>query len=373
MKARYPDTAWLWRLAKKIFLNSVILITLPVMLPQVEAAAITYYYSEHCQTCKAFEPAWNEFVANESNNHTIKKKSTMDADNLQELTQIAQNVRGRPSAGTPSIFIEFEHVSPKLLIGGQEVQALYQEIEPGTSKTLNFVAPTQLISQSSVSFFFPVTVAAAADAVNPCAIFVFILAVSYATVYSGKRKAILYGMTFTVSLYLTYFFAGLAGKVVISRIFNSANTIALIMSGSLFIIAGLHVKTVVYPQNTTFSELSHTAKIKLMKNAGRCTSVGGAAISGMLCAMIELPCTGGPYVFALSLLATQPIYKTVLWLGYYNLIFIFPILALLCLVFISPEKIDLFDRMRNKYRQLLHLAMALCLTAAGTWGLWHYY
>ena len=367
------NTAWLQYLVKKILLSSVVLITLSFMSQQVEAAVITYYYSEHCEICKALEPAWNEFVANEYVNHTIKKKSTMDADNLQELTQFSQTIRGRSSPSIPSVYIESEKTPPILLMGSKEIPSLYQAIEPGTSKTLNYVPPAPVIPQSNMSLIIPVTFAAAADAVNPCAIFVFILAVSYATIYSGKRKAILYGITFAAALFLTYFTAGLAGKVVINKIFSNANTIALIMSGSLFIIAGFHMRTVIFPQNTKLSELSNSAKRKLIKYAEKCISVGGAATSGVLCAMIELPCTGGPYAFALSLLAKQSMVKAALWLGYYNLIFISPILVLLCILVISPEKVDMFEQLRNKYRRLLHLAMALCLTAAGTWGLWHYY
>ncbi|SMC98228.1 hypothetical protein [Sporomusa malonica] len=373
MKGFIKNISWLRYLVKKMSLNCLVLIAFAAIGQQAEAAVITYYYSEHCEICKAFEPAWNEFVANESANHTIKKKSTMDADNLQELTQLAQNIRGRLNPSIPSIYIEFENKTPILLMGSKEVPSLYQAVEPGTSKTINFVAPIQAATQSNITLLLPVTFAAAADAVNPCAIFVFILAVSYATIYSGKRKAILYGITFAVALYLTYFIAGMAGKVVISRIFNNANAITLIMSCSLFIVAGFHVRTVFFPQQTKFSELSDSTKMKLVKQAEKCVSVGGAAVSGALCAMIELPCTGGPYAFALSLLAKQSMYESALWLGYYNLIFISPILVLLCILVISPEKVDMFEQLRNKYRRLLHLAMALCLTAAGTWGLWHYY
>jgi len=367
------NPGWLGYLGKKVVWKGILLMVLTLIHQPAAAAAITYYYSERCEICKAFEPAWNEFVINEANNHTFKKKSTLDADNLQELTQLAQTVRGLPRANTPSIYIEFENAPPKLLIGGMEVQSLYQAIEPGAVKTVYFVAPPPSTAQSNLVFFIPVTVAAAADAVNPCAMFVFILAVGYATVNSGKRKAILYGITFAAALYLTYLTAGLAGKVVIGRIFKSAHTIALVMSGSLFIIAGFHLRTVIFPHKTGFSELSHATKLKLVKHAEKCMSVGGAAVAGVLCAMIELPCTGGPYAFALSLLAKEPIRKAALWLGYYNLIFISPLLVLLGLLVISPEKVEVFDRIRNRYKRLLHLTMAVFLTTAGAWGLWHYY
>ena len=358
----------------RLLLKCFVLIALLTTSQQAEATLITYYNSEHCEICKAFDPAWDEFVANESNNYTIMKKSIMDADNLQELTQLSQTLRERVVPKTPSIYIEFDDKPPVLLISSKEIGSLYQVLEPGTTKTLNFVVPVQVIPQLTISsYFMPVTFAAAADAVNPCAIFVFILAVSYATIYSGRRKAIVYGGTFAAALYLTYFTAGLAGKVVISKIFSNANTIALIMSGSLFIIAGFHIRTVLYPQKTNISELSDAVKSRLIKYAEKCTSVGGAATSGALCAMIELPCTGGPYAFALSLLAKQSMVMTALWLGYYNLIFISPILMLLFILIVSPEKVDRLEELRNKHKRLLHLAMALCLTAAGTWGLWHYY
>lgn len=343
------------------------------MSQQAEAAVITYYYSEHCETCRAFEPAWNEFVTNEANNHTIRKKSITDADNLQELTQLSQNLRNRVGGKTPSIYIEFDTDSPILLIGSKEVEALYRTIESDTVKTLNFTAVPPITEQLKLSLLMPVTFAAVADAVNPCAIFVFILAVSYATIYAGRKKAILLGSIFAVSLYVTYFVAGIAGKVIINKLFNNANHVALIMSGSLFIIAGFHIRTVLFPQKTKVSELPNSVKRKLTTYAEQCRSVGGAATAGALCAMIELPCTGGPYAFALSLLAKQSIAKTALWLVYYNLIFISPILVLLCILTIAPERVAVFEQMRNKYRRLLHVAMALCLAVAGTWGLWHYY
>ncbi|GAH13541.1 unnamed protein product, partial [marine sediment metagenome] len=89
---------------------------------------------------------------------------------------------------------------------------------------------------------------------------------------------------------------------------------------------------------------------------------------GVLVSFFELPCTGGPYLFALGLLKGEVLTgSTVLSLLYYNLVFVLPLLIIVFAVHFSYVKIELTENWRKKNIKLLHLISGIILLGLGTW------
>ena len=84
---------------------------------------------------------------------------------------------------------------------------------------------------------------------------------------------------------------------------------------------------------------------------------------GVIVGLFEFPCTGGPYLFVLSLLHDQATY----WQGFgyllvYNFIFVLPLIIILA-VSTNRAVLERVDALRKvetkKYRILLMLILAL--------------
>ena len=95
------------------------------------------------------------------------------------------------------------------------------------------------------------------------------------------------------------------------------------------------------------------------------TNPFGAFAVGLLVSLFLLPCTSGPYVVILGLLAAKTTFiKAFLYLILYNLIFILPMAAIVLAIYygLSPERAE---NWRQKKLRLLHLIAGVILIALG--------
>jgi cytochrome c biogenesis protein CcdA len=95
------------------------------------------------------------------------------------------------------------------------------------------------------------------------------------------------------------------------------------------------------------------------------TSPWGGFIVGLLISLFLLPCTSGPYIIILGLLAAKTtFFKAFLYLIFYNLIFIAPMAVIVLGMYfgLPPEKAE--NWRKNKIR-LLHLIAGVVLIALG--------
>ncbi|WP_346355433.1 hypothetical protein [Azotosporobacter soli] len=362
-----------------VALLSVLLLTL-YSTPTSQAATINYYYSEHCENCKAFAPYWEKFVAEKSGEHQFEKKQTdASVENKNELLNRNMQYRGIAHTEIPAILVTDNQAGEDVLLIGLEEINLLPEILGENGRLIPGMESRELTSaiitrsgKMPTSLFYPFTLAALADASNPCALFVFIVATSYATVFCGRAKAVVYAVTFCATMFLVYLGAGLVGNRLINIIFGASPWITLMLSLGMLLLAVFHLRTALFPHQTRYSELPYRLKELIVKNASKCVSFGGAIASGVLCALVEMPCTGGPYIFALNIISKMPTASAVLCLLYYNLIFITPLLLCLIILLVAPQYVERLDVWRVAYRRWMHLLMGLLLLAAAFLGIINY-
>ncbi len=355
---------------RSLFTVVIVFLFAGVLLPGVSSAAsLTYYFSENCPVCKDFSPEWQSLKKNlVAGGHTVREASISEEAVLKEETLASQELRGKVRAAIPAVLVEGDPSSRRiLLVGLNEVRQLPAVLSGATP--VYDPDPTE----RAAGLLIPITLAAAADAVNPCALFVFTLATTQATLYSGRRRGLFYGLVFCATLYATYFIFGIIGKVALNRIFGGTNWAVLILSASMLFLAGAHFYTVLRPGSKSISELSDSAKYRVIRHSEKVISSGGAVAAGFLCAMVELPCTGGPYALALALVASLPISQASAWLAYYNLVFISPLLLMLAIILVAPDKLEALDEWRGRNRRLLHAAMGFLLAVVGSYGFIAYF
>jgi cytochrome c biogenesis protein CcdA len=99
---------------------------------------------------------------------------------------------------------------------------------------------------------------------------------------------------------------------------------------------------------------------------GRVTSIPGAFLIGFVVSLFLLPCTSGPYIVILGLLAkaTTKSYAIIL-LIFYNLIFVLPMILITLALFFGLTTTKKAEKLRQKKLKILHLIAGIIILCLG--------
>ncbi len=110
----------------------------------------------------------------------------------------------------------------------------------------------------------------------------------------------------------------------------------------------------------------YTKKIeKLNKNNGWTTYLAAIPL-GIFVTLVELPCTGAPYLAVLAIIGAGNYAKGIPLLLIYNLIFILPLFVIIGLAYFGKTSKTL-EKWRKDHRGLMRLSMGLFLVALGVY------
>ncbi len=222
---------------------------------------------------------------------------------------------------------------------------------------LNFV------TERAGEMFLPVImVAAAIDSLNPCAFSILFLTIAFLFSLGKDRKFVLIaGGTYIFGIALVYTLIGV-GLLQALSIFNVPNVMAKLGAAILIAYSAIGIINELYPSfpiKLSMPKSGHATMARFIHKA----SVPASLFLGVIVGLFEFPCTGGPYLFVLSLIHDQATF----WSGFgyllvYNFIFVLPLIIILA---ISTNRIvlDRVEALRKvetkKYRILLMLTLAL--------------
>jgi len=207
--------------------------------------------------------------------------------------------------------------------------------------------------------------ASAVDAINPCAFAVLIILMTAILATGDGGKALKTGLAFAASIFISYFLMGLGlykalGVGGISHLFYK-------IVGWLAIFLGLfNLKDFFWYGKGFLMEVPISWRPKLKSLLKSATSPWGAFGIGFLVSIILLPCTSGPYIVILGMLAKKTTqFKAISYLVLYNLIFIFPMVVISYAVYkgYDPTKAE---EIRQKRLRTLHLIAGIVMLAMGT-------
>jgi len=212
-----------------------------------------------------------------------------------------------------------------------------------------------------------VTGAALVDSINPCAMAILIFLLGLHSASKDRRRLIKSSAAFMASIYLSYFLFGM-GLLSVIQITGLSYWLYRVMGIFAIAIGLLNLKDYFWPGSLGFAmEVPRSLRPRLTSLLKMITSPLGAFVTGFSISLFELPCTGGPYLYILGLLAEKTTRTSAVpILLYYNLIFTVPLILITLLVYLRLSPIQRIADWEQKSKRTLHLAIGLAMTTLGT-------
>ena len=210
-----------------------------------------------------------------------------------------------------------------------------------------------------------VTVTAAIDSINPCAVGVLILLISVlVAARQSTKKMLLLGGLYILSIYVTYLMAGLGMIYFLSTIPLYLSEYIAIAVGLLIIFAGLLEIKDYFWYGRWFSLTIPAFAAKKLDRLASNVTVPGMILLGAFVAGVELPCTGAPYLAIVTLLSQYFDFKALLLLLYYNVIFVAPLVVILGMV-AAGKKLHEVKKWKQESRGVMRLLIGMMLVGMG--------
>lgn len=341
---------------------------------ETQEKTIYYFYGQGCGHCAEVNRYFEENGLYEK--YPIKKLEIYGNRDNAVLFNITLNKLDYPTdrRGVPTMII-----GSKVLVGSDfiidnfegEVQAFLESDEPSIVDDPTPEPEPKPNDNDGFQGTENLTIAAVigaslVDAINPCAFAVLILLMTtiLATSVGNAKKALKAGLAFASSIFISYFLMGLGLYKAIGHA-GQADKIFIFISGLAILMGLLNLKDAIWYGKVFLVEVPMSWRPKLKSIISSVTTPAGAFLVGFSVSLFLLPCTSGPYIVILGLLAnTATQTKAVLYLLLYNLVFVSPMIAITFLVYkgLKPEKLE---RIRQKHLRTLHLIAGIILLGIG--------
>lgn len=220
--------------------------------------------------------------------------------------------------------------------------------------------------------FSLVTLAGLVDSLNPCAITMIILLLTYLVIFGKKRERVLpTGTIYIMAVFLTYLAIGLFfyksfRLLNLSPIRFYFNKIL----GLLLLLAGvINIKDFFLPKFGPHLEIPGRAR-PFLKRLTEQVSYPTAGLLGVFVTILETPCSLPIYAGMANILAQSGLPKLLVltYFLYYNFLFILPLILILLLVWKGREwRIIELQDWQHKGKKWMKLSLGLMLLLMGIW------
>lgn len=275
-----------------------------------------------------------------------------------QLSTVKMFVNGRPSSSFRD-YIWKDGDKIKIVFDERPVEEVAKEEQSTT-----FLAP-QLTMPIILGF-------ALIDSINPCVIGVLLLLITVLLKTKQKRAVLLKGSVYTLGVYVTY----LIGGVTLLSVFNAVRSVQLI-SQMFYVFIGIFVLFAAFLEikdffwyGRGFSLAIPHRFVKTVEGGARGAHTGliSAFAFGSLVTLVELPCTGAPYLAIITMMSQSGVQfvNALILLLIYNLVFVIPLIAIICLAYkgIGYKKMELW---RREHKGKMRLAVGLMLLGISVW------
>ncbi len=361
------------RISKILFVHIILALSLSAFANAQEETCIYFFYGNGCQHCAKVEPTINNMET--QSQYTVEVHKLEIYNNRQNLALLNQLFDGygipNEDRRVPAIFI-----GNRYLIGDKPIlehldSTLKDSLGSGCPEltgqnATGTTSPTSPLEKLSYLSLFTIIGAAFADSINPCAIAVLLILLGTLVISGNKKRALNAGLAFALSIYIAYFLFGLG-------LFSALQISGLSfwfykIIGILAILLGLaNIKDFFWYGGGGFvMEIPKVWRPSLKKMLSSVTSPLGAFLMGFAVCLFELPCTGGPYIIILGLLAERmTMLASIPLLLTYNLFFVLPLVTITFMVYLGFANVEKTTEWKERNIRRLHLIAGLIMLLLG--------
>lgn len=362
------------RLSKFFIILTIFIFSINIIPVYAEQrTCIYFFYGEGCQHCASVEPLIKDLKNQQQ--HIVEVHEFEIYNNRSNMIHLSRffdnyNIQNE-NRGVPAVFIGNQY-----LIGDKPILENLESIikdEVGSGcPDFNGQNMTGISSSSSplekLNSLSLLTIIGAAlvDSINPCAIAVLLILLGALLASGNKKQAFKAGLAFTLSIYIVYFLFGLG-------LFSALQVSGLSfwfykIIGILAIILGLaNIKDFFWYGGGGFvMEIPRAWRPKLKKMLSGVTSPFGAFLLGFAVCLFELPCTGGPYIVILGLLAERmTMLASIPLLLIYNLFFVIPLIIITFMIYLGFANVEKTSEWKERNIRKLHLIAGIIMLILG--------
>lgn len=212
--------------------------------------------------------------------------------------------------------------------------------------------------------FAVITSSAFFDGLNPCAFAVLLFFVSFLFAIKKTRASIWkMGLVYIGAIYLAYLLIGLgiAQAIIIS---GAPHLMAKVGAYLVIGLGGVQLLGLAFPTFPIRLRIPLNTKAALEKWMYKAT-LPTSFVGGFLVGLCTFPCSGGIYVAIIGLLRTQTTAASgTLWMLWYNLIFVSPLILLLALAF-NKKTAQKLERLEQTESIRVKLIISVFMIALG--------
>jgi cytochrome c biogenesis protein CcdA/glutaredoxin len=338
------------------------LVPLAARAPASRPVELAYFYGAGCPHCAAMSAFLGRMQAEQPRLRVQAYEVYANRDNARLLGRVAAGY-GTEIEGVPMVFVgdaAFGGYSDEIAVRiAQAIRACAARDCGSPLARAARSAPPAALTLSAV------LAAAAVDAINPCAFAVLIILLTAILAAGTRRRALLAGLAFSASIFISYYLMGL-GLYSAARAAGVTRAIYAAVAALAILIGLFNLKDFLWYGKWFRMEVPLAWRPAMQRILGGVTSVPGAFVIGFVVSLFLLPCTSGPYVVILGLLARSAARsEAMLWLLLYNAIFVLPMLAITGAVTLGLTTLDDVEVWRTGHIRRLHLAAGIVLLALG--------
>ena len=346
-----------------VLLLFILSINFPIVSAQNEEVVLHFFYGQGCLHCESSLTFLNELKEKNPSLIIEKHEVYFDQDERKLFERITEAF-GKEIESVPTIFID-----DKVFVGfsNQIADSLEQEInlclKDRCKNPINKIKDNNNILQKLT---IPVVVLAAiVDAINPCAFAVLILLMSTVLISKDKKKALFSGLAFSTSIFISYFLMGI-GLYSVIQATGLSRTFYIVIAVLAIFLGLFNLKDYLWYGKWFIMEVPLSWRPRMQSLIRKIVSIPGAFITGFLVSLFLLPCTSGPYIVILGLLAqaTTKTYALFL-LILYNIIFILPMILITFAIYFRLTTIEKAEKLRKKKLKIFHLIAGIVILCLG--------
>ena len=335
-----------------------------------EQSQVYFFYGKGCPHCSNVEKFFEEKnlyqqYPIETKEIYFNRENAIFYNELLDQLGIPHQARGVPTLIMgDKIFVGDKPIIDNFVIeADQFLQANDGQANPQPSSEPLTQSPSKPESKPNLTLA-AVVGASIVDAINPCAFAVLIILMTTILVSKDGKKALKAGLAFATSIFISYFLMGLGMYKALG--IGSVSGLFYKIVGWLALLLGLlNLKDYFWYGKGFLMEVPVSWRPKLKSLIKSATSPVGAFGIGFIVSLFLLPCTSGPYIVILGMLAQKTTQtKAILYLILYNLIFVLPMIIISGAVYrgFDPNKAE---EIRQKRLKLLHLVAGIVMIIMG--------